>query len=168
VPTADGRVPDKNGLVPPQLIGADEKKLYPPTQWRPLRVMNPWHKFAFLVGQWLVVRGVAYVLGLILPTYVGGPLMGLLTIVVAVTLVRSFRGADEPVAPPRAWWRLTARPLAGWWLAAYFLLPVSAWLVLLAGHRFPMTASGLVETVLSCLLAAAFLNSSIRLVRRAH
>ena len=118
--------------------------------------MNPWHKLAFLIGQWLALRGIASVVGLVLPPYVAGPLMLALLTVVTVALARSFRGPGEPVFPPRAWWRLTARPLAGWWLGAYFLLPLVALLGTILGPRFPVTLSGVLETVLSCALAAGF------------
>ncbi|GAA4158072.1 hypothetical protein GCM10023068_43970 [Leifsonia shinshuensis] len=48
-------MPDTNGLVPPQLLDAPRvKKVYPPLQWWPLRVMNPWHKLAALLGLWAV------------------------------------------------------------------------------------------------------------------
>lgn len=165
----DGRVPNKDGLVPPKLIGADEKKVYPPLQWWPLRVMNPWHKLAFVVAWWLLLRGVDYVIGPVLPIAVSGPLMSALSFGLLVTMARSFRGAGEPVGPPRAWWRLTARPLAGWWLGAFYLLPLLGLVVVAPmSHRLPMTPSGLIETVLSVAMAAGFLNSSIQLHRHSR
>lgn len=137
-----------------------EKKEYPPLQWWPLRVMNPWHKFGFLVAQFLLLRGLSFVVGPVLPLAVASVLMECVLVVVIVALARSFRGAGEPVAPPRAWWRLTARPLAGWWLGALYVLSSLAPLI---PHQRPLLPWELVQQAILVLLGAAFLNSSIRL-----
>jgi hypothetical protein len=72
--------------------------------------------------------------------------------------VRVFRGDDEPVAPPRAWWRMTARPFAGFLLAAYFVADG-----LLAR---PSVSSGfdVAGTVMMLLVAAAYAGSSVTLL----
>lgn len=156
---SDGRVPDKDGLVPPQLVEYERrKKVYPPIQWRPLRVMNPWHKFGLLVG--LVVAGavLSRLLQVLLPVSAAEIILEPFHIVALVALVRSFRGVGEPVAPPRAWWRLTARPLAGWWLAGFYLFGVVGFL-----RPEKHTAADWMFAIEGVLWAGAFLNSSIRL-----
>lgn len=129
-------VPDKEGLVPPQLAGAErQKKVYPPIQWWPLRVMNPWQKAGLLVGL-VVVNAVFFrLLGLVLPDLVVYILTEPFWLVAVVSLARSFRGAGEAVQPPRAWWRLTARPLAGFLLGAMYALSSSPRSCRPATHR---------------------------------
>jgi hypothetical protein len=72
--------------------------------------------------------------------------------------VRVFRGEDEPVEPPRAWWRMTARPFAGFLLAAYFVVD--------GVIARPSVSSGfdVVGTVLMLLVAAAYVGSSVTLL----
>jgi hypothetical protein len=72
--------------------------------------------------------------------------------------VRVFRGEDEPVEPPRAWWRMTARPLAGFLLAAYFVVD--------GVIARPSVSSGfdVVGTVVMLLVAAAYVGSSVTLL----
>jgi hypothetical protein len=69
--------------------------------------------------------------------------------------VRVFRGRGEQVEAPRAWWRMTARPLAGFVLAAVLGLGV----VVPAG-----TPSSGVQIVAQLVVAVAYLASSIVLV----
>lgn len=159
MPDGDGRLPDTNGLVPPQLLDAPRvKKVYPPLQWRPLRVMNPWHKLAALVGLWAVGLLVASLLGLVVPSDIASSITEPFLFVGQLLLARSFRGYGEPVEPARAWWRLTARPRAGWWLAVFY-----AWG---AFGAFSPRIHAPIDWMLDVefvFWAAAFLNSSIRL-----
>lgn len=160
----EGRVPDRAGLVPPKLISAQRAmRVYPPIRWAPLRVMNPWHKLAVLIGQWLALGGVAYLLGMVLPDTVVGPVSQALLVVVIVTIARSFRGPDEPVDPPRVWWRLTARPRAGWWLTILYAMPAVGMIAESVRHPGAVTIVGGVTAAFDLLLAVAFLNSSLRL-----
>lgn len=160
MPDGDGRIPDKSGLVPPQLIGAERvKKVYPPLQWWPLRVMNPWHKLGFLVGLVVVNAFVVRVLDLALPALVVGVITEPFWLAALIALARSFRGAGEPVQPPRPWWKLTSRPRAGFLLATMYLLAAVTTLVPVKHH----SATNWVAEVDVALLGVAFLNSSIRL-----
>ncbi len=152
-------MPNKDGLVPPQGVGTERrKKVYPPIQWRPLRVMNPWHKFGILVGYWLAGALIMRLLLLAMPLAVAEIVLEPIEVVALVALIRSFRGVGEPVAPRRAWWRLTARPRAGWWLAALYLLGVAAFV-----RGAKLTVTDWMFAIENMLWAAAFLNSSIRL-----
>ncbi len=133
------------------------RRVYPPMQWWPLRVMNPWHKAGFLLAFVVLARGFTGLAGSVVPFETVHIVWSVLSAVLIVVLARSFRGIDEPVEPPRAWWRLTAYPKAGWWLGALHLLAVAA----------PLTGTwrpgDIVDVVSSAGLGVAFLNSSIRL-----
>jgi hypothetical protein len=88
-----------------------------------------------------------------------------------VVAVRSFRGAGEEIEPPRAWWRMTARPTAGFVLGiAWLLLELQNWGLILFGF-LPWPESlglALLNDLTNVLVAAAFLHSSIRLLRSAR
>ncbi|MDR6972301.1 hypothetical protein [Leifsonia shinshuensis] len=150
------RRPD--GLVAPEpLDEARTKRVYPPLQWWPLRVMNPWHKFGFLIAYVLGAQLVGRALDLVLPAPASAVVFQIVWTVVLIAMARSFRGFGEPVAAPRAWWRLTARPLAGWLLGA--LNVIASINALFA----PLSIVRSTEDLSSLLLGLAFLNSSIRL-----
>ena len=46
----------------------------------------------------------------------------LLTVLLYFGGVRSFRGVGEPIEPPRAWWRMTSRPRAGYIIGSLLVL----------------------------------------------
>jgi len=141
-------------------VAALEKRQYPPLQWWPLRVTNPWHKLGFLLGQVVLVRAFAAVLGLVLPTAALTIVIEAVFLVTIVALARSFRGRDEPVAPPRPWWRLTARPRAGWWLGLLFVL---SGVVSLFPRDHVLPWWEVVQAVVSGLFGLALLNCAARL-----
>lgn len=124
-------------------------------RWWPLRVMNPWHKFVVLVLMTMVNYALGALTRSALPGLMGAVVLQVLSTVLLVAVARSFRGPVEPVGPPRPWWRLTARPLAAWWLGAFYLL---GGLVELPRHPedWPLEVSSL-------LVGAAFLNCGVRL-----
>jgi hypothetical protein len=78
---------------------------------------------------------------------------------------RMFRCADEPVQPPRAWWRFTSRPTGGFVLAVLFALQaaitgLSTYLASLAGTPSGPTSAA---AALSAAAAIVYLHSSLRL-----
>ena len=77
--------------------------------------------------------------------------------------VRTFRGPGEDVAAPRAWWRATARPLAGFIIGG--IASVLALISLLGalGSSPEQSGTAAVVCVGWALLAAYYLNSSFRL-----
>ncbi|MEY9952153.1 hypothetical protein [Leifsonia sp. EB34] len=153
---------NRDGLVTPEPFPAQrEKKLYPPLQWWPLRVMNPWHKFGFIVFLEVGWRLLTQLAQLAAPVTVVTVVSNVLWPIAIIALARSFRGEDEPVQPPRPWWRLTARPRVGWFIGGiYVLIELLAFFLPVRTDRYPETAS---SVVFGLFLAAAFLNSSIRL-----
>ncbi|KFF58889.1 hypothetical protein JF66_15190 [Cryobacterium sp. MLB-32] len=74
---------------------------------------------------------------------------------------RMFRGDNETLATPRAWWRMTARPRSGFLLAIVFLSQ-GAYLGVTSGQRIE-TELFLAMAALNALIAAAYLHSSVRL-----
>ncbi|MCY1693697.1 hypothetical protein [Curtobacterium sp. SL109] len=87
------------------------------------------------------------------------PLVAAIGFVLMVGIgVRVFRGDDEPVAPPRAWWRMTARPFAGFLLAAYFVADG------LLARPSVSTGFDVAGTVVMLLVAAAYAGSSVTLL----
>jgi hypothetical protein len=74
---------------------------------------------------------------------------------------RVFRGAGEPVAPARPWWRMTARPaLSGVFGVVYALLATVNLVLSFAGFG---SASGVVSILVEGVLAYLFLTSYRRL-----
>ncbi|WP_374008903.1 hypothetical protein [Leifsonia sp. LS-T14] len=138
-----------------------EKKTYPPLQGWPLRVMNPWHKFGFIVAMLALNFALAALLRPGLPVVAAELILQVESTALLVALARSFRGADEPVAPPRPWWRLTARPLAGWWLGGLHLLAVVD-----VAFESPHSVAEWMSVPAFVFLGLAFVNSSIRLTAR--
>lgn len=82
--------------------------------------------------------------------------VGLVAIVVVG--VRVFRNEGEPVEPPRAWWRMTGRPFAGFLLAAYFVADA------LFARASTVGAFDVLGTVVMLLVAAAYVGSSVTML----
>ncbi|MFE4468271.1 hypothetical protein ACFRFH_05570 [Leifsonia sp. NPDC056824] len=152
-------MPNKDGLADPQRSLAEREKIeYPPLEWWPLRVMNPSHKLGFLVALVVANLVVVRLLGAVLPDRFTLMITGPLWLAAVIILARSFRGIGEPVRPPRAWWKLTSRPRAGFLLGTMYLLSS---ITLLAPTL--QSPSGWAAGANALLLGVAFLNSSIRL-----
>ena len=79
--------------------------------------------------------------------------------------VRSFRGPGEPLKPPRAWWRMTSRPRAGFVVGSLLVLSVvnEVYLAMTGAGNF--TFSYALGAVVDGSLGLLFLRSSIQLRR---
>jgi hypothetical protein len=90
-------------------------------------------------------------------------IVAVLNIAFVVIGVRTFRGPDENREDPRAWWRATAKPTAGFWIGAG--LAVAAGISLL-GALASQPGDAFIPA-LACLVYAAaaafYLHSSYRL-----
>jgi hypothetical protein len=140
-----------------------------------LRVVRWERKLAAAIVVWLV--GMA--LFALLPAEIPSPLRSALALIVNVgsfvLCARVFRGRGEPVAPPRAWWRMTARARLSARLGLLFSLLTLLGLVVLfasvVGITGPITGPGGAEDVAASAidilqtgtLAFLYLNSASRL-----
>jgi len=89
--------------------------------------------------------------------------VAILNLAYVIVGVRTFRGAGENRADPRPWWRATARPAAGFWIggllaALAFVSGVGAF-----GSKPEDAFIPAVACLSYALLAAFYLNSSVRL-----
>lgn len=113
---------------------------------------------------------VVYVLnGVILAPVVTNPLAvvaaNLVTLLLYFGGVRSFRGAGEPIKSPRAWWRMTSRPRAGFVIGTLLALSVASGLFLAVSEPPVSLFSSLLGSLVDAALAFLYLRSSLRLRR---
>lgn len=96
-----------------------------------------------------------------LSTYLGWGVAASSGIILLLVLVlcRLFRGENETDAP-RTWWRMTARPPAGYVLACWFgVNSIGSVTPAIVSDQ----AAGWVGALVSLILAGLYLNSAIRL-----
>ncbi|WP_349897636.1 hypothetical protein [Parafrigoribacterium soli] len=116
----------------------------------------------YVVASYLVALLVALAV-----TFTAGPATlaaswAILLLVCVGLAVRSFRGENESKDPPRAWWRMTARPASGFVFALLFLVQG------LSLAMFTARPSEFLVAILNLIVAALFLHSSIRLRAAVH
>lgn len=133
-----------------------------------IRITRVRSKLAF-VGAYALA--VVILVALPIPAIAHSLAVDVVTVVFLVVGVRAFRGRGEPVAPPRAWWRATSRPRAGFWIAGLQLFAVFS-AVLDANNLTLRELSTPAEwfvavdmIVWSIAIGAFYLQSSVRLVR---
>ena len=123
------------------------------------RITTAQAKVGYVVGATVVEVLLALLLWAIGLPDAAVPLLSAIGLVAMVVVgVRLFRGEDEPVEPPRAWWRMTARPFAGFLLAAYFVADA------LFARASTIGAFDVLGTVVVLLVAAAYVGSSVTLL----
>lgn len=137
----------------------------------PLRIVRTRYKLLYFVA-WMagsLVQGLLF--RLFVPELQRVVLGELAFIALVVVAVRSFRGASEPVATPRAWWRMTGTVRSGVVLALIMALGSVSLLLTLLGvprHR-ELSAVATVDEALGVLeylvLAVLYVNSAVRLHR---
>jgi uncharacterized membrane protein YfcA len=128
-----------------------------------LRIRKTRWKVAYFVVT-LVLVGVlgGFVVRPYLPDPIGVIVGNLLMLVLVFGAARSFRGQGEPIRPPRAWWRGSARPTASFVLGALWAVDAVVAIIQLALQAEGVSAVAVISNV---LLAAFFLNSGVRLRR---
>ena len=84
-----------------------------------MRIVTITGKIIYVVGVYalLLVLNIFVFMRLVNPT-IDVLIVAILNIAYVVVGVRTFRGATENREDPRAWWRATARPAAGFWIGA--------------------------------------------------
>jgi hypothetical protein len=86
-----------------------------------------------------------------------------LTVLLYFGGVRSFRGLGEPIEPPRAWWRMTSRPRAGYIIGSLLVLSsANGVLVAITGPR-ELIFNVAISVVVDASLAFLYFRSSTRL-----
>ncbi len=121
---------------------------------------------ALFVG-WFVVGAGMRAIGI---PDVAVSIVGTIIEVAALLLgARIFRGRGEPIAPPRAWWRMTARPALSRRLGVLFLVPAVVGLFGVAAFPLEWSPGELASAIMSVIefsvVAALYLNSAVRLGR---
>ena len=124
-----------------------------------MRVRNGASKSAFVVAGYAL----ALVIGLVIESSTGSGwgvvVSSWIVLLLVLVLTRLFRGENESDAP-RAWWRMTASPTAGYVLSGLFAFSVIGSIASSA-----VVLGSWVSGIVSLVIAIAYLNSSIRLSR---
>jgi hypothetical protein len=126
-----------------------------------LRITSAGGKVGFFVAGYVGLFCAALFSALLVNFTAGAAIYVVLFLVWATLGTRFFRGDGEPVEPSRPWWKLTARPTAGWILAALLFLQ-SVW-VLTSSLAGPGAAGSVLVAAVYFIVAALFVHSSIRL-----
>ncbi|HEY5222852.1 MAG TPA: hypothetical protein VIJ18_07380 [Microbacteriaceae bacterium] len=131
-----------------------------------LRIRRTRWKFAYVVlGIALLMVLNAYVFSRVLPSPVAAVASNVLVVALYFVGTRSFRGAGEPIEPPRAWWRMTSRPTAGFVIGSLLALSVISDIAgarsAIPGYAFTNSLDAVVDSILVVL----YVHSSMRLVR---
>ena len=135
----------------------------------PLRIVRKRYKLLYFVA-WVVVTQLFRWISSLLPLVPSVVIRHLVFIGLVFVAVRSFRGSGEPIAPPRAAWRMTGTVRSAIVLAVLILLATALGLIGIAtSARYvwtPVFAGDVVASNLENLaLVALYINSAIRLHR---
>ncbi|TAL40779.1 MAG: hypothetical protein EPN91_12365 [Salinibacterium sp.] len=102
----------------------------------------------------------------------GEPISTVLTLVAAWYGTRVFRGHGEPVAPKRAWWRMTAWRRASGWIGGLSLYGVMSYVYQIAhpashsgDHSRAFSIGDGMSLLTLAILAFFYLNSWLQLYR---
>jgi hypothetical protein len=142
------------------------------TRLRELRIVRWELKLLYVIGVFVVGYVVA---ALLRAVGADDPALftGLVTDTAGVLVgARIFRVREEPLQPPRAWWRMTGRPTLSRRLGILFTVFAAFWLIGLVGVAVGLRPSTPVEVAVSVtmvlqlgLFAWLYFNSAIRLRR---
>jgi hypothetical protein len=126
-----------------------------------LRITSAGGKVGFFVAGYVGLFCPGLFPALLFNFTVGAVIYVVLFLVWATLGTRCFRGDGEPVEPPRPWWKLTAKPTAGWILATLLFLQ-AVW-VLTSSLAGPGAAGSVLVAAVYFIVAALFVHSSVRL-----
>lgn len=131
-----------------------------------MRIRKTGWKVLYLIVGWVAVGTVNQLLTAL---HVVQPLSEILSVLVFFAFVllgaRSFRGAGEAIDPPRAWWRVTARPTAGFVIATFTVLFVGFVVAAIVTQPGEHVVTYVGSAISYAIVAVVYLQSSIRLVR---
>ncbi|MFF1878548.1 hypothetical protein [Leifsonia sp. NPDC058230] len=129
-----------------------------------MRIVTITGKIIYIVGGYavLLVLNVFVFQQLVNPT-IDVIIVAVLNIAFVVIGVRTFRGAEENREDPRAWWRATARPAAGFWIGSGLAVATGISLLGALASRPDSSFIPAVACIVYGLFAAFYLHSSYRL-----
>jgi hypothetical protein len=132
-----------------------------------IRIVNVWARVFYVFAAYVALWLVDWALLAVFPDKAAVVLSWVASLAAVAFGARVFRGAGESVEPPRAWWRMTARPRAGFVIAAahFLLLGVAAMQASGKNGGGVLALEAIVNFVGFSVLGAAYLHSSIRLLR---
>ncbi|HEY9366750.1 MAG TPA: hypothetical protein VIP55_08975 [Agromyces sp.] len=131
-------------------------------------------KVLYIVVAWIIGYAIADLLSRLGTPGVALDIVNTLVNLAAFALaVRIFRGRDEPIDPPRAWWRMTAWPTLSRRLGIVFAVfaamsVISAVLSAVGVGGLPSSATvglGISAAVQTGLLSFLYLNSAAHMAR---
>ena len=131
-----------------------------------LRIRKTRWKIAYIAigGVLFIILSIA-----IRPYMFPNPMYAVVANVLTVLLyfggVRSFRGAGEPIEPPRAWWRMTSRPRAGFVVGSLLILSFANGVFMAASGSRDLTFTFVLGALVDASLSFLYFRSSIRLRR---
>lgn len=128
---------------------------------RPLRLVLKRWKALYIVGGGAVAFGLGWLLSFVPVESISNVLATLIFFAWAYGATRIFRGSEELVITPRPWWRMTARPTAGFLLGIACAALAGDAVVYMVGEPGWLWGTGI---AFYAVLAALYLGSSIRLV----
>jgi len=137
----------------------------------PLRIVRTRFKLLYFAA-WVATSLVEGLLFRLFVPELQRVVLGELTFIALVFVaVRSFRGASEPVDPPRAWWRMTGTVRSSVILAVLMVWSSASLLTSALGwpHHSRLTWVGRFDEAFSSVeylaLAVLYVNSAVRLHR---
>lgn len=130
-----------------------------------LRIRQTRWKIAYVIASCilLALNGLFFVP--LLPWPAGWVIGNALVVLLIAGGTRSFRGAGEPLALPRARWRMTSRPRSGFVVGSLFALSSATSVYSAISMPTNLTFSYVADAVFNGALAILFLRSSIRMQR---
>ena len=131
-----------------------------------LRLRKKRWKIAYIaigVGSLFVLNG--GILSHLLPDPTYAVVANLLTVLLYFVGVRSFRGAGEPIEPPRAWWRMTSRPRAGCVIGSLLFLSFADGVFVAISGPSDLKFASVLSAIVDATLAFFYFRSSTLLRR---
>lgn len=124
-----------------------------------------WKVVYVAVAVTVIVAAYAELVPRTLPYPVNVLVMNAIVVAVVAVGCRSFRGRGEDVAAPRPWWRMTARPTAGFVIAALVLVNAAGAVVVAVFVPTGRPLEVVLNPAVDVVVGAFYLHSSIRLLR---
>lgn len=126
-----------------------------------VRITSTTAKVGIVILAVVVALPIATVTAIVTSTATGMLAAAVLLATIVIFAARVFRAKQEPVAPPRPWWKMTGTSRPGYAVAALFV--VQATYVLGTPLEGESVAVRTFPTAVLLIVAAAYVHSSIRM-----